>query len=229
MIGLIGIVCVFGMVFGGYLWSGGQVRDHPQGSALRNDHDHRRGRRRLPDLQRQGGHQAHDQRSGKGVQRPALETPRLPGPSVPSVRTDPSGSAECRRARGTHRGSGGLRDLRTLSPDPLGPGSGRTDLRHAPLRLDELQRSAPGGRGSRQAPRKPKLQHAGHTAHALQAVADALPALGIVAAVLGIIKTMGSIDQPPEVLGGLIAGALVGTFLGRLPRLWLRGAVRRAA
>jgi chemotaxis protein MotA len=51
-------------------------------------------------------------------------------------------------------------------------------------------------------------------AHALQGMADALPALGIVAAVLGIIKTMGSIASPPEVLGGMIGGALVGTFLG---------------
>ncbi|MBX3491985.1 MAG: flagellar motor stator protein MotA [Parvibaculum sp.] len=49
---------------------------------------------------------------------------------------------------------------------------------------------------------------------AVQALADATPALGIVAAVLGVIKTMASIDQPPEVLGGLIGGALVGTFLG---------------
>ena len=51
-------------------------------------------------------------------------------------------------------------------------------------------------------------------AHALQSLADALPALGIVAAVLGIIKTMGSITKPPEVLGEMIGGALVGTFLG---------------
>lgn len=58
------------------------------------------------------------------------------------------------------------------------------------------------------------LHHAMHSSHALQTVADALPALGIVAAVLGVIKTMASIDQPPEVLGGLIGGALVGTFLG---------------
>ncbi len=50
--------------------------------------------------------------------------------------------------------------------------------------------------------------------HALQSMADALPALGIVAAVLGVIKTMGSITEPPEVLGGMIGGALVGTFLG---------------
>ncbi|MET3668112.1 flagellar motor stator protein MotA [Caulobacter sp. 1776] len=51
-------------------------------------------------------------------------------------------------------------------------------------------------------------------AHALQSMADALPALGIVAAVLGVIKTMGSITEPPAVLGGMIGGALVGTFLG---------------
>ena len=49
---------------------------------------------------------------------------------------------------------------------------------------------------------------------ALSAVADALPALGIVAAVLGVIKAMGSLDQPPEVLGHLIGAALVGTFAG---------------
>lgn len=52
--------------------------------------------------------------------------------------------------------------------------------------------------------------------HALQAMADGLPAIGIVAAVLGVIKTMGSIDQPTEVLGAMIGGALVGTFLGVL-------------
>jgi chemotaxis protein MotA len=55
-----------------------------------------------------------------------------------------------------------------------------------------------------------------HPAHALQNMADALPALGIVAAVLGVIKTMGSIDAPPAVLGKMIGGALVGTFLGVL-------------
>ncbi len=53
-------------------------------------------------------------------------------------------------------------------------------------------------------------------AHQLQTLADALPALGIVAAVLGVVKTMGSIDQPPSVLGGMIGSALVGTFLGVL-------------
>ena len=53
-----------------------------------------------------------------------------------------------------------------------------------------------------------------HSAHTLQTMADGLPALGIVAAVLGVIKTMASIDQPPEILGKMIGGALVGTFLG---------------
>jgi chemotaxis protein MotA len=49
---------------------------------------------------------------------------------------------------------------------------------------------------------------------AVQALADGTPALGIVAAVLGVIHTMGAISQPPEVLGEMIGGALVGTFLG---------------
>jgi chemotaxis protein MotA len=50
--------------------------------------------------------------------------------------------------------------------------------------------------------------------HALNAVGDGLPALGIVAAVLGIIHAMGALDQSPELLGGLIGAALVGTFGG---------------
>lgn len=55
-----------------------------------------------------------------------------------------------------------------------------------------------------------------HPAHALQTIADALPALGIVAAVLGVVKTMSHINEPPAVLGAMIGGALVGTFLGVL-------------
>jgi chemotaxis protein MotA len=59
--------------------------------------------------------------------------------------------------------------------------------------------------------------HEEHPGHAMQTMADGLPALGIVAAVLGVIKTMASIDQPPEILGKMIGSALVGTFLG----VWL--------
>lgn len=61
---------------------------------------------------------------------------------------------------------------------------------------------------------KAKLEEANHSPHALHMMAEGMPAIGIVAAVLGVIKTMGSIDQPPSVLGGMIGGALVGTFLG---------------
>jgi chemotaxis protein MotA len=50
----------------------------------------------------------------------------------------------------------------------------------------------------------------------LSNLGDALPALGIVAAVLGVVKTMGSIDKPPAILGAMIGSALVGTFLGVL-------------
>jgi chemotaxis protein MotA len=56
-----------------------------------------------------------------------------------------------------------------------------------------------------------------HPGHAVQNMADGIPALGIVAAVLGVIKTMGSINEPPAVLGKMIGSALVGTFLG----VWL--------
>jgi chemotaxis protein MotA len=51
---------------------------------------------------------------------------------------------------------------------------------------------------------------------AINKVADSLPGLGIVAAVLGIVLTMGKINEPPEVLGHSIGAALVGTFLGIL-------------
>jgi chemotaxis protein MotA len=63
---------------------------------------------------------------------------------------------------------------------------------------------------------KKQLNEELHGAHAMQSMADGLPALGIVAAVMGVIKTMGSINEPPAVLGGMIGSALVGTFLGVL-------------
>ncbi|MHB9880246.1 flagellar motor stator protein MotA [Pacificimonas sp. ICDLI1SI03] len=83
-----------------------------------------------------------------------------------------------------------------------------------------LQVIAPGGLDAFQVEEvmdnalKTHLHHEDETVHMLESLADGLPALGIVAAVLGVIKTMGSIDQPPAVLGAMIGGALVGTFLG---------------
>ncbi|GAB4148941.1 MAG: flagellar motor stator protein MotA [Sphingomonadales bacterium] len=61
--------------------------------------------------------------------------------------------------------------------------------------------------------------------HALQIMADGLPAIGIVAAVLGVIKTMGNITAPTEVLGASVGGALVGTFLGILLSYLLVGPI----
>ncbi len=63
---------------------------------------------------------------------------------------------------------------------------------------------------------KKQAQEEIHPSHALQTMSDGLPALGIVAAVLGVIKTMGHINETPAVLGEMIGGALVGTFLGVL-------------
>jgi len=61
---------------------------------------------------------------------------------------------------------------------------------------------------------KTHTHHAIQPANSLQTLADALPALGIVAAVLGVIKAMGALDQSPKLLGGFIGAALVGTFAG---------------
>jgi chemotaxis protein MotA len=58
--------------------------------------------------------------------------------------------------------------------------------------------------------------HALEPSHSVTSISDSLPGLGIVAAVLGIVVTMGKISEPPEVLGESIAAALVGTFLGIL-------------
>ncbi|MDR2839138.1 MAG: flagellar motor stator protein MotA [Azonexus sp.] len=52
--------------------------------------------------------------------------------------------------------------------------------------------------------------------HAMAKLADALPAFGIVVAVMGVVNVMGSVGEPPPILGKMIGGALVGTFLGVL-------------
>lgn len=76
----------------------------------------------------------------------------------------------------------------------------------------------PGGRSPLEAHLRDSLNTAAEDRHravgALNTLADTLPALGIVAAVLGIIKTMSAIDQSPAVIGPMIAAALLGTFLG---------------
>ena len=105
-------------------------------------------------------------------------------------------------------------DLQQVSQGDEGPLRGGLHLRHAAHDDHEPGEPPPGrrlhGAPAGEAPPRSGLGPAG----ALQSLADALPALGIVAAVLGIIKTMGAITQPPEILGQMIGSALVGTFLG---------------
>jgi chemotaxis protein MotA len=59
-------------------------------------------------------------------------------------------------------------------------------------------------------------QEAHLPAHVMSKVADAVPAFGIIVAVMGVVNVMGSVGQPPAILGKMIGGALVGTFLGIL-------------
>lgn len=72
-----------------------------------------------------------------------------------------------------------------------------------------------------------EAQHHDHLAssEAITRVADALPGLGIVAAVLGVVLTMGKISEPPEVLGHSIGSALVGTFIGILSCYGILGPI----
>lgn len=72
-----------------------------------------------------------------------------------------------------------------------------------------------------------EILHSEHhrVASAIQTMSDGLPALGIVAAVMGVINTMGSINQPPEILGQMIGAALVGTFLGILMAYGMVGPI----
>ncbi|MBS1210740.1 MAG: flagellar motor stator protein MotA [Proteobacteria bacterium] len=62
-------------------------------------------------------------------------------------------------------------------------------------------------------------------AHVVAKIGDAMPAFGIVVAVMGVVNVMGSVGEPPAVLGKMIGGALVGTFLGILAAYGFIGPV----
>ena len=132
------------------------------------------------------------------------------------------------RARAAYRGSEILGDLRRISAAPRQDNTLIhliCDTLRAGRRLVGHARPARGrgGDGQRDQDASPRVHEPADT---LQSLADALPALGIVAAVLGVVKTMGSIDKPPAILGGMIGSALVGTFLGVLLAYGIVGAVR---
>jgi chemotaxis protein MotA len=213
MFGLIGIVTVFAMVFGGYLWAGGKfgiiVKALPYEmtmilgaavGAFMISNDTAAIRHTLADM-------------GKVFKGPRWKS-------------DDYRDLLCLLFELIRLGRQNAVALEEHTEDPAGSGIFsrypriQADREAVELICDTLRSASMNYNDPHQVEEvldkrlEQRMHHAAHTAHAVQTVADALPALGIVAAVLGIIKTMGSIDQPPEVLGGMIAGALVGTFLG---------------
>jgi chemotaxis protein MotA len=213
MIGLIGIVVVFAMVFGGYLWAGGKmgviVKALPYEmtmiagaavGAFMISNDRAAIGHTLADMGkvfRGPKWKAEDYRDLLCLLFELIRLGRQNAVALEEHTEDAAGSEIFSRYPRIQAD----REVVELICDTLRSASMNYNDPH---QVEEVLDK-----------RLDRRQHqAMHTAHALQTVADALPALGIVAAVLGVIKTMGSIDQPPEVLGGLIAGALVGTFLG---------------
>ena len=211
--GVIGIVMVFAMVFGGYLLAGGNLgiilKSLPYemmmiggaavgafligntGSVVKHT---------LADLKKVFGGpkwKAADARDALCLMFELLRMARQSPVSLEEHIEDPKGSAVFSRYPRIQAD----RVAVEIICDTLRAGSMNYDDPHQVEEVLEKRLEA-------------HLHSAMHTAHALQTMADGLPALGIVAAVLGVIKTMGSIDQPPEILGKMIGGALVGTFLG---------------
>jgi len=193
MIGLIGIVCVFGMVFGGYLWSGGKfgiiLKALPYemtmiiGAAVGAfliSNDKAAIKHTISDLGKvfKGPHwKPHDYRDLLCLLFELIRLGRQNAVALEEHTEDPAGS----EIFGRYPRILSDREAVELICDTLRSASmNYNDPHQVEEVLDKRLEN--------------RLQHAGHTAHALQAVADALPALGIVAAVLGIIKTMGSID-----------------------------------
>ena len=149
------------------------------------------------------------------IKGPKWKASRLPRPAVPAVRVDQDPEEQGRgRSGAAYRAAGREHDLHQISPHIahdhfVGPFVCDT------MRIVTMNVSDPHQLDDIMEKQLEKHHHEeGRSADAMQSMADGLPALGIVAAVLGIIKTMGSISEPPEVLGHLIGAALTGTFLG---------------
>ncbi|MCA8878628.1 MAG: flagellar motor stator protein MotA [Rhodobacteraceae bacterium] len=213
MIGIIGIVIIFGMVFGGYLSSGGKmaiiVKSLPHEliiiggaavGAFTISNDMSAIKHALRDIAKvfKGPHwKPADYRDLLCLLFELIRVARQSPVALEEHIEAPESSAifgRYTKIQADHEAVG-------LICDTLRSASMNFDDPHQVEEVLEKRMQA-------------ELDHALHSSHALQTMADGLPALGIVAAVLGVIKTMSSIDQPPEILGKLIGGALVGTFLG---------------
>ena len=213
MIGMIGIVVVFAMVFGGYLAAGGKMgiilKSLPYEmtmilgaatGAFLIANDGGTVKHTLKDMKKvfKGPYwKGSDYRDLLCLMYELIRLSRQNAVEVEEHIENPAGS----EIFGRYPRIQGDRDAVELICDTMRSAAMNYDDPH---QVEEVLDKRIEGR----------LHHALHSSHALQTVADGLPALGIVAAVLGVIKTMASIDQPPEILGGLIGGALVGTFLG---------------
>jgi len=213
MIGLLGIVLVFGMVFGGYMLAGGKfgiilkalpfemmmIGGAATGAFLLSN-DMSAVKQTMKDMGKvfKGPKWKHgDYRDLLCLLFELIHIARKNPVAVEEHIEAPEASS----IFGKYPKIQGDREVVSLIVDTLRSASMNYDDPHQVEEVLEKRMEA-------------NLHHSMHSSHALQTVADGLPALGIVAAVLGVIKTMASIDQPPEILGKMIGGALVGTFLG---------------
>ncbi|KAI1696307.1 motA/TolQ/ExbB proton channel family domain-containing protein [Ditylenchus destructor] len=184
--------------------------------AVRNDHHLRRGHRRDAGDQSAQGHEGHDEGPGRLLQGQQIHQGPLHGAAGAALRhpaEGPQGGPDVHR-----KGRRGSAQLAALPEIPDGG-------QRPPCRRIHHRLSAHDGLGQPERPRDRiadgrEIDTHHHEAFlaviALQRLAGGLPAFGIVAAVLGVVNTMGSVGQPPAVLGGMIGSALVGTFLGIL-------------
>jgi hypothetical protein len=174
-----------------------QDGDHPQGAAVRDDHDRRRRIGAFLISNDMAGGQAHAQGHRQGVQGREMEDGRLPRSSVPAVRTDPPGP-------GQPRGAGRTRRIPETSAIFGKYPKIQHDHEAVELICDTLRAASMNYDDPHQVEEvldkrmEATLHHAMHSSHALQTMADGLPALGIVAAVLGVIKTMGRSTSRPK-------------------------------
>ncbi|MCI5050036.1 MAG: flagellar motor stator protein MotA [Rickettsiales bacterium] len=214
MLVLLGIICVFGMVFGGYILAGGKlgiiIKALPfemmiiGGAAVGAFMISNKGvviKKTLGDLKKVFG-------GGKWKQQDYIDLLTVLFGILKLVRAKGMIAIEA-HIENPHESS-----LFTQYPK-IAKDHFATDFICDTLRMMTMNFEDPHQVEDMMEKQLEKHHHeAAAPAHSMQTMADGIPALGIVAAVLGVIKTMASINEPVEVLGAMIGGALVGTFLG---------------
>jgi chemotaxis protein MotA len=202
------------LVFGQLHITGGNNGRDPCTRAARDDGDRRRRRGAVPDLQLDDRDQGHGRRLAKVFAGPKWKPATTAGPALAPVlltKTMKSKGVIARKATSrTPPRARYFTRFPKVCKDHFAIDFICDTLRMMTMNLEDPHQVEDA--------MEKQLEKHHHEAlmpsHAMQSLADALPALGIVAAVLGVIKTMGAITEPPEILGEMIGGALVGTFLG---------------